>query len=169
MESKIRRLNQFEHILKCPGMYAGDMSTRQSTELIWNPKSRLLEFQEIRFNYGLLHTFNELLSNTIDNNWESQRMGLKQTFIRIETTATSISISNDGRMFSNIKKEIDYKDPYTGKVITEKQYPAETCFGYMLAGTNLGDDDENRKTSGMFGVGAKLQTMLPELLRVSRE
>ena len=163
MESKIRRLNQFEHILKRPEMYAGDMSMRQSTELIWNPKSRQLEFQEIRFNYGLLHIFNELLSNTIDNNWESQRMGLRQTYIRIDIDETSITVSNDGRIFSNIRKDVDYKDPYTGEIITEKQYPAETCFGYMLAGTNLGDDDENRKTSGMFGIGAKLTNTLSQL------
>lgn len=145
-------------------MYAGDMSTRQSTELIWNPKSRLLEFQEIRFNYGLLHIFNELLSNAIDNNWESQRIGLKQTYIRIDIDETSITVTNDGKMFSNIREDAAYKDPYSGETIVEKQYPAETCFGYMLAGTNFEDID--KKTSGMFGIGAKLTNTLSQFFSV---
>ena len=156
MTSKGKRLNPFEHALKRPDTYIGSTKTISAETYIYDDEENRAVKKMIDFNPGLFNIIREILSNVIDNVWRSTEAGtpMKKIEIRLDTEKGSICIWNDGYCIPVKKEDFEYKDHRTGKVHTERMYPAESFFGDMLSGTNY-DDDEIRKTSGRNGMGSK--------------
>jgi len=150
------RLNPFQHALKRPDAYVGNAKTREYDVYVYeNGKAVPKKFL---FNRALFNIIREILSNAIDNVWNSKKLDpsnpVRCITLSIERATGKISIKNDGYCIPVELKEYEYEDHRTGKVLTEKKYPQEVFFGDMFAGTNL-DDTEERKTSGRNGMGGK--------------
>lgn len=147
-----KTMDQRSHVLHRPGMYIG--STKPIKKEIYialidedkendNKKYQIIK-KEIEYIPGLDRIFIECLSNAIDNVWRSREFNITPTKIKIninqETGETSIW--NDGFFIPCEKNE------ETGL------YNVEMIFGKLLSGSNYNDEEE-RKTSGLNGIGAK--------------
>lgn len=124
--------------------------------------------KKIKYNPGLFKLFGEGQSNAIDNKWRSSEHGIPMKSIDFTCDVDPesdwfgyIGITNDGYCIPVEQAEYEYEDYRTGNTITEMLYPAEVFFGEMLAGTNF-EEDENRKTSGRNGMGAKTDVVFSE-------
>lgn len=174
-----KRLNPFQHALARPDTYIGSVKTINRECWVYESaidaiegggseasnggkaKNRIIK-KMIKYNPGLERIFVEVKSNVEDNKWRSEKKGLQMK--KIEVTFNTdpddddfgeITILNDGYFISAEKSTYKYEDYRSGKTIEEELYPAEVFFGEMLAGTNFDDGDEERKTSGRNGMGAK--------------
>lgn len=157
-KGKGKKLNQFQHALLRPDTYIGSIITTKSNKYVWSESKECFVRKEIKFNKGLFNIIREIGSNAIDNKWRSEGSAdspkMTQIVITLNTEIGSISVWNDGYCIPARKETYKYEDYRSGKTLKEKLYPAETFFGDMLAGTNF-EDDEDRKTSGKNGMGAK--------------
>ncbi len=162
-----KRLNHFEHALKRPDVYIGSVKTVQTEEWCFEEKTCTIQKKRVRYNPGLVRIFIEILSNSIDNKWRSEKAGIpmKRIAITLDEAAASISVWNDGAEIPTGKRKYSYKDPVTQTVTENEIYPAELYFGYMLAGTNY-DDTQERKTSGRNGMGAKAANVFSQRFEV---
>ena len=151
-----QRLNPFEHALKRPDVYIGSVKTTPTQQWVFDKKTATITNRRIKYNAGLVRIFVEILSNAIDNKWRSAKAGIpmKRIEIKLARETGLISIWNDGAAISTQKSVYAYTDPITQKITQDELYPAELYFAYMLAGTNY-YDEEDRKTSGRNGMGAK--------------
>lgn len=156
MANKGQRLNPFQHALKRPDTYIGSVKTVNREAWVYDDEKNVIIKKKVKYNPGLLKLVEEIISNAIDNKWRSQKKNVEMKAIEITADKESgkITVWNDGYFISAIKQEYSYTDPSNQKVTKDELYPAELFFGYMLAGTNY-DDDEERKTSGRNGMGAK--------------
>jgi DNA topoisomerase-2 len=135
--------------------------------------------KKIKYNAGLFKLFGEAQSNAVDNKWRSEahaEASASSTTVmkKIDFTCDGdpesewygyIGVVNDGYCIPVEQAEYEYEDYRTGKTIKELLYPAEVFFGEMLAGTNF-EEDENRKTSGRNGMGAKTDNVFSNHLIV---
>ena len=162
-----QRLNPFEHALKRPDVYIGSVKTTLTQEWVFDKKTATIKTRRIKYNPGLVRIFVEILSNAIDNKWRSAKAGIpmKRIEIKLDKETGLISIWNDGADISTQKSVYAYTDPITQTITQDELYPAELYFGYMLAGTNY-DDEEDRKTSGRNGMGAKAANVFSSFFQV---
>jgi DNA topoisomerase II len=155
---KGKRLNPFEWARKRPDTCIGSVKTVSEERWVFDNGQKRAIRKTINFNPGLFNVNREIGSNIIDNGWRSQQEDsnnpMKKIGIDIDEETGQITMMNDGYCIPVRKEIYTYKDHRTGKEISEELYPAETFFGDMFAGTNY-DDDEERKTSGRNGMGAK--------------
>ena len=167
MKRSAQRLNPFEHALKRPDVYIGSVKTSTANEWVFDKKTSTIAKRLIKYNPGLVRIFVEILSNAIDNKWRSAKEGvpMKRIEITLDKETGRISVWNDGAEISTQKSDYAYTDPITQKITQNELYPAELYFGYMLAGTNY-DDDEERKTSGRNGMGAKAANVFSTFFEV---
>jgi len=106
---------------------------------------------------GLIRIFMEILSNAIDNVWRSVTTeGCNPTLIKIwiDRENGGVKVWNDGR---NIPVEMHQ---------TEKVYIPEMIFGHLLTSSNYNDGEE-RKTSGLNGVGAKASSVFSTKMNIT--
>ena len=111
---------------------------------------------QVELNNGLLRIFVEVVSNAIDNIWNSgpSTNSPVQKFIKIEVTPTKCSVWNDGR---NIPTRMHG---------TENIPTPELIFGHLLTSSNYNDTEE-RKTSGRNGYGVKLTNIFSKRFKVT--
>lgn len=185
-----KKLNGFEHCLLRPDTYVGSVTTEtremwvaaspgeedegdevdvddEGNEYVVK-KSKPAEIvkRSIQYNAGLTRIFVEILSNAVDNKWRSSEHDVPMRKIEfvIEDDPDSehygwITVTNDGVAIPVHKHAYKTRDARTGQTAKEELYPAEMFFGDFLSGTNY-EDDENRKTSGRNGMGAKATNAL---------
>lgn len=155
----------FEHMLARPDMYIG--STRTVDKLVWVFKDGKIRQEEVKCNQGLLKIFEEPLSNSIDNKWRSEQadIDMRSIFITLNRDTGEITIRNDGAAIPAVLTDYELIDPLTRVKRSIKAYPAQVFFGIVLSGTNYSDDEE-RKTSGRNGVGAKVTNAFSTAFRV---
>ncbi len=151
------QLNPFEVALKRPDTFIGSAKNVSKEVWLYNEKTKSVILKQIRFNPGLFNVVREIGSNAIDNKWRSEQFEsdpMKRIDFNVDMETGEISIMNDGYCIPVEIVEYKCKDNRTGKITLENMYPAEKFFGDMFTGTNY-DDDEERKTSGRNGMGAK--------------
>lgn len=152
---KAKILSTREHCILRPDMYIGSIENVQEKKLIFS-EGKIIE-KEMEYNQGFERLFIELMSNAIDNKWESEKLDIKMTKITIEVDQEQgkITVSNDGRWISVEKQIFEIEDERNPEKSTSIEvYPPQVYFSYARAGTNY-DDEEKRKTSGRNGIGAK--------------
>ena len=158
MSKKGKVLHPFEHALKRPDTYIGSAKTVLKDVWIWDPDKKCATLSKIRYNPGLFNINREIGSNIEDNKWRSEQDPDSPPMKKIEITTDELSgritFRNDGYCIPVRKEEYTFQDFRRGTEVTESLYPAELFFGEMGSGTNFNDDEE-RKTSGRNGMGAK--------------
>ena len=143
-------LTQLEQILKRPDMYIGNLDIETREELIGElvDNKFTLNKKKIDYSDGFMRLFIEIISNAIDNTWRSSDTDTPCTKIKVNVNQETgeIIVWNDGL---TIPIEIDDKN---------KKYNPELIFGQLNSGSNY-DDNEQRLTSGLNGLGSKLTNM----------
>ena len=157
-------IEQHEHMLHRPGMYIGSTSKIESTEPVWVVKNkRFVEISPVykydktlkssvkitpgvTYSAGLLRIFIEVVSNALDNVWRSKQFGIncKSIKIFIDKNTGKTTVWNDG-------KPIPFKDD-------NQIYIPERIFSHFRTSSNYNDDEE-RKTSGTYGLGGKVSNV----------
>ena len=147
-ELEIVRLPLHEQILLRPDTYIGSVRRIKTSDKIWVYEEGKFVFKYIEYTEGLLRIFMEIISNVIDNIWRSKQFKIpaKLMKINIDREKGWFEVWNDGKPIPLDKFEEN------GKITDE--YKPEIIFGQMLSSTNY-DDNEQRKTSGRNGIGAK--------------
>ena len=135
--SKYAKISQTDHILLRPGMYIGSITPE--TETYWTCEIDKFKPNAIRVSPGLIKIFDEILVNAIDQHSIHHK---KINEIKIEFNNESISVLNYG-VGIEIKKHEE-----------EQIWIPELIFGHLLTSSNY-DDNDQRVTGGMNGIGAK--------------
>lgn len=146
---KYKSMDQRSHVLHRPDMYIGSVTNTQVESYILNNEYKIVK-KSVTTNAGLLRIFIEVLSNAIDNVWRSAELGTpcKKIKVVIDRKTGETSVWNDG---------------YTIPVEINEQgvYNPEMIFGKLLTSSNY-DDNEERKTSGLNGLGTKLTNIFSQ-------
>lgn len=153
---KYKKIDPIEHVLLRSTMYIGSTANRSkeffgvndeaqsSDEKHSNPNPVSIRRRQGPINDGLRRIFIEILSNAVDNKWRSLNSDTPQTKIKVQIDDDGrVTVWNDGL---TIPIEVD---PTTGL------YNPELIFGHLLSSSNY-DDEVDRYTGGMNGLGAKL-------------
>lgn len=128
-------LSEIEHVLKRPDTYVGSIDNETSHAAVF--KDGIIRTVPCTWNPGLLHIFDEVLNNAVDNH--IRRKGT--THIKVTMDATSITVCNNGQSI-----------PLT---TLEGEYLPTVLFGMLRSGSNF-DDTSGRQTGGKNGLGVKL-------------
>lgn len=145
---KIIQLSERDHILLRPSLWIGSTSRSVSEELIL--EGNKFEKKEISYVPGLVKIVNEIIDNSVD---EAVRTGYKfANRIKVEVTDTSILVWDNGRGIPVIKDDAGV-------------YMPELAFCNARAGSNF-ENDEERITAGLNGVGATLTNIYSKFFEV---
>ena len=142
-----QKLQLRDQILLRPDTYIGSVNTLWTPEPQWIAGKENFEYRMVRINDGLLRLVIEVISNAIDNVWRSVEAKnpadrVTPHFIKITFDENKVSVWNDGANIST-------------KLHDAEQVPIpELIFGHLLTSSNYNDNEE-RKTSGKNGIGAK--------------
>jgi DNA topoisomerase-2 len=140
---KFVKLTQIEHVLARSGMYIGSTELVNDDMWIYDETSSKIIKKKILFNAGLLKLFDEALVNARDafiNNSNTVDY-IKVCYNKEENY---ISIENNGENLIPITFHDQYPESYIPSII----------FGELLSGSNF-DDNEERITGGLNGIGSK--------------
>ena len=146
-ESEItyKKLELHSQILLRPDTYIGSILPTPSSSYVFDNDSIIKK--TITFPDGLLRIFIEIVSNAVDNVWNSLRFNITPKFIKINFNEDgSISVWNDGR---NIPTKLN--DDGSSRI-------PDMIFGQLLTSSNYNDNEE-RKTSGKNGLGVKCSNL----------
>ncbi len=146
------KLEQRDHVLLRPDTYIGSKSTLNRDDYICENKQ--ISSTTINGNTGLERLFIEVLTNAIDNVWNSESKNVKCSYIKvtIKKDGTTV-IKNDG-----LTIPITMSPKY-------KVYNPELIFGHLLTSSNY-DDSKTRVTAGRNGLGGKLANIFSTLFEV---
>lgn len=145
MPPKYEKKTLYEHVLTRPGMYIGSVNADEHSR--WILAGDFMEKKRILYPEGLLKIFDEILVNSLD------QFALDQKNNKIDVTIdkTTIKIENLGCVPVSMHE--------TG-VMTP-----ELVFGNLLTSSNYNDDEE-RTTGGMNGIGAKATNIFSKMFQV---
>ncbi len=146
MTEEFKTYTPEQHVLNRPGTYIG--STNNETSDAYVCEGDRLVINSIRYNPGLAHLFNEVLSNAGDH---SEKTG-EVSVIKVKIGDT-IKIMNDG---PGITSEIHH----------EHGIPVpQLIFGRLFSGSNY-DDTQNRTWAGVNGIGVKAVNIFSSRFKV---
>jgi len=143
IEEKYQKIEHREHVLLRPGMYIGSIQRETGDMDIFDDTTNKIIRTSVTYTPGFYKTFDEELVNAFDHSTR-------------ETTCTDIKV--------NVNKEqglIKVWNNGPGIPVTIHKehniYVPEMIFGNLLSSSNYyNDDDEDRVTSGLNGLGIKL-------------
>ena len=150
-----KRLQLKDQILLRPDTYIGSVKKVKTAENFWVLENNKFVQKSVKFTEGFLRIFIEVVSNAVDNVWRSNEFNIPCKYIKINIDKESRTFScwNDGKTIPiEIHKE-------------EKVYIPEMIFGTLLTSSNY-DDSEERKTSGLNGMGSKLTNVFSKQFSV---
>jgi DNA topoisomerase-2 len=150
IEKKYKKLDDISHILQRSGMYVGSIKTH--TDEKWIIDEDKLIHKSITYNPAFLKIFDEILINSVD---ESKREGSKLNTIKISINreTNKISIFDNGGI-----PVVKHKE--------HNEWIPEMIFSNLKAGSNF-NDDEQRTTSGLNGVGSVLTNVFSKEFNIS--
>jgi DNA topoisomerase-2 len=163
MESKqkpvYQKLNMLEHVLKRPDMYVGStVNSKVDHQFLYDEESEKIMVQEnVILNHGMVRTFIEVLSNSIDNWYRSKNTPTPMTKLSVQVDEEKgiITVMNNGNPIP-----IDIQE-------NQGIYIPEMIFGTLLSGSNYNDEDDNdRYTSGRNGLGVKITNIFSESFKI---
>jgi len=159
-----KHMGEIEHILKRPDMYIGTTGQVHDSHYLmaqFEPGENgiHMEKRSIVYTPACAKGFDEILVNAIDHSVEMRQNNSANpvTHISVSLSDTEITVLNDGEgipiEYSDSVMEVDY----VGMTEPEKRQllVPELIFGQLRSGSNY-DDDKERITGGMNGLGAKL-------------
>lgn len=153
-----RKKDLLEHVLSRPSIYLGSCELEKRSEFVVE-LNRIVQ-KKVELCPGFLRIFIEILSNAIDNVWRSKEFGITPSKIELTLTSNnSLSIYNDGMTIPVEKGKEEGTTEY---------YLPELVFGIFMTSSNYNDDEE-RKTSGLNGLGAKLTNAFSTFFEVETQ
>lgn len=144
-ELTYKKLELHSQILLRPDTYIGSVKNVLSSDQIYIFDDNKIVKKQISYPDGFIRIFIEVISNAIDNVWQSIRSKITPRFIKVSINKdnNTVSVWNDGRNIT-VKEHPEVKVPIP-----------EMIFGQLLTSSNYNDEEE-RKTSGRNGYGVKL-------------
>jgi DNA topoisomerase-2 len=141
--SVYKKENQIDHVLNRPDMYLGNLHPKEDSQYVYIDEQIISK--KIKFSPGMLRIFIEMISNSIDNFYNSSDTSTPCKIIRVDIDSESgqISVWNDGCVIPVVMHS------------TEKCYNHSLVFGQLLTSSNY-DDAEKRSGSGRNGYGIKI-------------
>ena len=132
MESKqkpvYQKLNMLEHVLKRPDMYVGStVNSKVDHQFLYDEECEKIMVQEnVILNHGMVRTFIEVLSNSIDNWYRSKNTPTPMTKLSVQVDEEKgiITVMNNGNPIP-----IDIQE-------NQGIYIPEMIFGTLLSGSN---------------------------------
>lgn len=148
-----QRLELHAQILKRPDTYIESTKEREVNE--WVVMDGQIQRRMVNVIPGLVNIFQEIMSNAIDNTWRSSEAGIPLEKIEVSMSQETgvFSIWNDGQTIPIEKHPV------------EKLWNPELIFGVLLTSSNYNDEEE-RKTSGRNGYGAKLTNIFSKTFTI---
>lgn len=143
---KFQKLSDIDHVIKRPGMYIGSIKPHTSKKFLFNDGQMIQE--EITYNPGFLKIFDEIITNSVD---ENKREGSKLDTIKVTIKDNLITIWDNG-----------------GIPVIEQdgEWIPEMIFSNLKAGSNF-DDTESRTGAGTNGVGSTLTNIYSTEFKIS--
>jgi DNA topoisomerase-2 len=143
---KFQKLSDIDHVIKRPGMYIGSIKPHTSKKFLFNGGQMTQE--EITYNPGFLKIFDEIITNSVD---ENKREGSKLDTIKVTIKDNRITIWDNG-----------------GIPVIEQdgEWIPEMIFSNLKAGSNF-DDTESRTGAGTNGVGSTLTNIYSSEFKIS--
>ena len=86
---------QVEHVLHRPDVYVGSMETTERQMLVYNVKTRQVEFRPVKYVPGLLKLFDEIIVNAADN--KIRDLSMDRIEVTIDEKRNVISVWNNGK------------------------------------------------------------------------
>lgn len=149
IEQKYRKLDDISHILERSGMYVGSIKPHTQKKFLYEDGK--MRPQTITYNPAFLKIFDEILINSVD---ESKREGTKLDTIKVSVDSNGrISVWDNGGI--PVQKHKEYGE-----------WVPEMIFSNLKAGSNF-NDDEQRLTAGLNGVGSVLTNVFSKEFKVS--
>ena len=148
IENKYRKLTDIEHVLNRASVYIGSTKIHKSDKWLFN--SEIMLKTDIDYNPGFMKIFDEIIVNSVD---ESRREGSKLNTIKVNVKDNTISIWDNGGIPVVIHKEYN-------------EWVPEMIFSNLKSGSNF-DDNEDRITSGLNGMGSVLTNIFSTKFTVS--
>lgn len=143
--SQILKISNIDHIIKRPTMYFGDFDEKTATRQLFDLETGILSSKKVTYSPAIVKLFDEALTNATDNIYRSKENPTTKIFIKIDDK--SFEVNNNGQSIS-LGKSIN---PDDGK----EYYSPELAFGHTYSSGNY-DDEVERKSNGMNGIGIKL-------------
>jgi DNA topoisomerase-2 len=136
---KYVQLDEIEHCLARPGMYIGYINNKDEETFVVDLQTKRIVKELVTYNPAILKLFDEIISNSVD---ESKRNPKLDTI--------KVDISDDGTIsvFDNGGIPVELHP-------INQIYVPEMLFSSLRAGSNF-NDNEDRVTTGMHGLGATL-------------
>ena len=138
-EQKIKKLSDVEHLLVRPNTYIGSITNEEVDD--WLLEENIFKYKKYSYIQAFNKIINEILDNCVDE--YTRTNGEYSTKIKVEMDKTSVTIIDNGRGLPTDLIEVD----------NEKIFPLELAFTHAKSGSNF-EDDNNRETIGMNGVGS---------------
>ena len=149
-----------EQILHRPDTYIGSVENVPVSDCwVLGNEQKAFEQRTVNINEGIIHLFNEILSNAIDNVSRSRANKVPTKYIKVEFNEDTqeLSVKNDG-IEIGLEDHIDKN----GNKIPLPQL----IFGNLLTSNNYDDSEEERKTGGRNGYGSKLTNIFSTKFKV---
>ena len=137
-EAKYISHDQRTQILLRPAMYIGNIEKKIYPTYIYDKKINKFVIKDIEYSEGFKRLFDEIITNATD--YYLKKKSVKN--IWVEVTDEYISVKNDNNGIEIIK---------TGNI-----YLPQRIYTVLNTSSNYDDNNEERKGSGMNGLGAKL-------------
>lgn len=150
IEDKYKKLDDISHILQRSGMYVGSIKSTSCEKFIIEEEK--FAKHNITYNPAFLKLFDEIILNSVD---ESKRPGSKLNTIKIsiDRETNKISIWDNGGI-----EVVKHKE--------HKEWIPEMIFSNLKAGSSF-NDDEDRVTAGLNGVGSVLTNVFSKEFTIS--
>ena len=147
--NKYQKLTDIEHVLARPSMYIGSIVPHNGPN--WLYDGSLIWKGEITYNPGFIKTFDEILSNSVDEHKRNSKLNEIRVTINLDTN--EITIWDNGGI------------PVQKHPI-HKEWIPEMIFSNLKAGSNF-DDTEQRTVAGTNGVGSTLTNIFSKKFTIS--
>lgn len=155
--------DDYSIIKKRRGMYIGRADNGDERMYLYDVTTDTLKYEKVRLNFTLLKLYDEILVNAIDN---MSRTSKSKSLTRIDVTIADneISVFNDGPSIAIQKytpkprgdeSDVAYQRRMAIESTLTDKYVPEVLFTVPKSSSNY-NDDENRTTGGLNGIGAKL-------------
>ena len=150
IEETYKKLTDIDHILARSGMYVG--SIKQSTTDKFIIEDGKVVNRKVTYNPAFIKIFDEIVINSVD---ESKRKESKLNIIKIniDRDLNLISVWDNGGI-----PVVKHKE--------HKEWIPEMIFSNLKAGSNFNDDEE-RTTAGLNGVGSVLTNVFSKEFTIS--
>lgn len=155
--------NDIQHVLECPDVYIGDVSSDERVEYLYDSARQPVIYpKQVRVPEVLVRIFVEALTNAVDNAERSRNTDKECTTVKIDLNMESglTVISNDGQVVPIVLSDAIGDD-------VPPMYVHSLIFGHLRTSSNYDEDRQHRDLSGKNGVGVKCTNIFSSYFRVS--